>query len=457
MVAMPTHRAIEPLQDLCREVRPTESCPSKASGLLTVTGGGVLLFVFFLFSDSPLVAGIGIRVIPLFLIFAFYRLLFRTARFGNASLSMRCGIALFMITCLISATVNQVFEPILFGLLATTYLVVACTFNRSEVVRIVELLSSILLATAALGLLALILSTAGFPRLFTIRSLDFVPFSLLYGDMSFKRVAGFMHEPGQLSFYICACVVYRELLGLNRMRSVVILALGLLTQSLAHIVFTAFFVVYLMFGVFGRAHAKKGGSFLVVITALVIVMSTGLLNWAVDRAATFISSPEEWGRFVSFNYSLLRLDSWSSVVFGPSPSLAARQLEPGEMFSNEFEGVSIYGENPLSPLIFGGLLGSWPYYLFIIAAVFSFYRLKGKGLLLLSFSLLTLQRPYTLEFPYALWIGLMVCITLNIVTVEDPIKRRSRKIRIPRRSSGGVDPKTDSEGLISPTTLRNEQ
>jgi hypothetical protein len=422
-----------------------------------VTGGSVLLFVFFLLSDSPLVVGIGIRVIPLFLLFAFYRLFFRTARFGNASLSMRCGISLFMITCLISATVNQAYQPLLFGLLATTYLLVAYTLNPNEVVRIVELLSSILLATVVLGLLALILNTAGFPSLLTIRSLDFVPFSLLYGDMSLKRVAGFMHEPGQLSFYICACVVYRELLGLNRRRSVVMLALGLLTQSLAHLVFTAIFVFYLMLGFFGRARDRNGSIFLVVITAFVIVISTGLLDWAVGRAATFALYPEDWSRFVSFNYALNLLDSWRSVLFGPSPSLAARQLAPEEMLSDEFEGVSIYGENPLSPLIFGGLLGSWPYYLFIAAAAFSFYRLKGKGLLLLAIALLTLQRPYTLEFPYALWIGLMVCIALNIAPVKEPIKRRSRKIRIARRRSRAVDPSSDCEGLISPITLRNEQ
>lgn len=454
---MAKHSRIEPLEASCRELRPSEAYRSKASRSRTVTGGGVLIFVFFLLSDSPLTTAIGIRVIPLFLLFAFYRLLFRTARFGNASLYMRCGIALFMITCLISATVNKAYQPLLFGLLATIYLVVACTLNRNEVVRIVELLSSILLATATLGLVALILSTAGFPPLFTIRNLDFVPFSLLYGEMDIKRVTGFMHEPGQLSFYICACVVYRELLGLNRKRSVAMLALGLLTLSLAHLVFTAVFFVYLMFGIFGRSRAKNGGAFLVAFTAIGIVMSTGLLNWAVDRAATFISSPEEWGRFVSLNYAMLRLDSWSSVLFGPSPSLAARQLGPEEMFSDEFEGVSIYGENPLSPLIYGGLLGSWPYYLFIVVAVFSFYRLKGKGLLLVAIALLTLQRPYTLEFPYALWIGLMVCIALNITPVEDPIKHRSRKIRGARRISGAADQKTDSVGLISPITLRNEQ
>lgn len=455
---MATHNQIDPVEDLCRAVQPIESYRSKASRSRAVTGGGVLVFVFFLLSNSPLVAEIGIRVIPLFLVFAFYRLLSRTARLGNHARYMSCGIALFMITCMISAVVNRAYQPLLFGLLATTYLLVACTLHRNEVVRIVEVLSSILLATAALGLLALVLSTAGFPSLFTIRSLDFVPFSLLYGDMMvFKRVTGFMHEPGQLSFYICACVVYREFLGLNRRLSMVMLTLGLLTQSLAHLVFTAVYFVYLIFGVFGRSRAKNGGAFLVAITTIFIVMSTGLLSWAVDRAETFISSPEEWGRFVSFNYALLRLDSWSSVLFGPSPSLAARQLAPEEMFSDEFEGVSIYGENPLSPLIYGGLLGSWPYYLFIVVAVFSFYRLKGKGLLLLAIALLTLQRPYTLEFPYALWIGLVVCIVLNIAPVEGPIKRRFRKIRGVRRIIGCVDPKTDSVGLIPPIPFRNEQ
>jgi hypothetical protein len=454
---MATHSQIEPFKDLCREARSGELCRSKASCSHTVTGVGALVFVFFLLSDSPFLVETGIRVIPLFLAFAFYRLLSRKARLGNASHHMRFGIALFIITCLVSAAVNQVYQPLLFGLLATTYLLVACTLNRNELVRIVELLSSILLATAALGLLALILRAAGFPSLFKIGSLDFVPFSLLYGQMSIQRVAGFMHEPGQLSFYICACVVYRELLGLNRMQSVVMLALGVLTQSLAHLVFVVIFVVYLVLGIFGRARGMGAGSLLVMITSLVMVISTGLLEWAVGRAATFASSPEEWARFVSFNSALYRLDSWRSVLFGPAPNLAARQLEPEEMFSDESEMVSIYGENPLSPLMFGGLLGSWPYYLFIVAAVFSFFRLKGRGLLLLAIALLTLQRPYTLEFPYALWIGLMVCIALNIAPVKDSRKRRSRKIRVAQRSRGGVNASTDSEGLVSPLPFRNEQ
>jgi len=438
-------------------VRVAESRRLTSVRSRTLRGGSTLVFVGFLVSDSPLVAETGVRVIPLFLIFAFYRLLSRAPRLGDIPRHMSCGIALFVITCLISAVVNEVYQPLLFGLLAATYLLVVCTLNRDEVVRVVETLSSILLATAALGLLALVLSAVGFPSLFTIRSLEFVPFSLLYDNEPFKRVTGFMHEPGQLSFHICACVVYRELLGLNRTRSVVMLALGLLTQSLAHLVFTAIFVVYLTLGIFGRARDRRGLSFLVLITALVLVVSTGLLDWAVTRATTFASSPEKWARFVSFNNALNLLDSWRSVLFGPSPSLAARELDPEEMFSDEFEGVSIYGENPLSPLVFGGLLGSWPYYLFLAAAVFGVHRLKGRGLLLVAIALLTLQRPYTLEFPYALWVSIMVCIAFKIPTLEGPIKHRFRRLRVVRGSSGGVAPQANRELLFSPTTLRNEQ
>lgn len=416
-----------------------------------------MLFVLFLLSDSPLVAEVGIRVIPLFLIFAFHRLVSRRVRFGHAASHVRFGIALFLSTCLISAAVNQAVQPLLFGLLATIYLLVACTLNQSEAVRIVSLLSKVLLVTAALGLLALVLSAAGFASLFTVRSLEFVPFSLLYDNEPFKRVAGFMHEPGQLSFYICACVACREFLNLNRRESVLLLALGLLTQSLAHLVFTAFFVVYLMLGVFGRARDKKGRAFLMVIVVLVIVMGTGVLDWAVGRAAAFASSPEEWARFVSFNNAMNVLDSWRSLVLGPAPHLAARELASGETFADEFEGVSIYGENPLSPLIFGGLFASWPFYLFIVASALSFLRLKGKGLLLLAVALLTLQRPYTLEFPYALLIGLMVCIALNFAPANS-VNGRSRRKR-PRggmTAAGGIGLQVGRGEAMTPVTLRND-
>ncbi|HAZ3859399.1 TPA: O170 family O-antigen polymerase, partial [Escherichia coli] len=61
----------------------------------------------------------------------------------------------------------------------------------------------------------------------------------------FIRPSAFFDEPGALSFYICFVVMLREILWpRKRALNFALLAFGIVTLSLAHIVFTILYVIY---------------------------------------------------------------------------------------------------------------------------------------------------------------------------------------------------------------------
>lgn len=367
-----------------------------------------IIFIFFLLSDTPLFSIIGLPVIPLFILFFLALILGRNIQLTDLKSVSFC-ITLFFLTSLFSAIFNKTPKPVLFGSLSIIYFLSTFFLKRDEIVRIVKVISGLLLLTLCFGFIAILFGTAQVFKISVIKNLDLYPLGLLYHNIPIPRLAGFFYEPGQLSFYICVCIVLRELLSLDSKLTFILLVLGFLTQSISHLFFSVFFLLFIFFK---NSSSNNKLKFVLGFFAFFYLVSiSGFFDWVFDRISTFISQPDEWSRFLSFNNALTVLDDdLNKYLVGPNSELSARVIEDENVFDIELDNVSVYGENPLSPLIFGGILASWPYYFFIIFYLFDSFTSGKKSFLVFIIALLTLQRPYTLEFPYALIISLLIVV-----------------------------------------------
>ena len=358
----------------------------------------IWFLLFFALSNNPFFSMLYIKYIPLFIIYSGY-LLLKYSKFIKSNDYLM--VSLFILTSILSSIYSGTFSPLIFSTIAClSFLLVEIT-PYELLVNLVRILSNLLFAFLLLSLTATIFSLIGDYYIFKLDDLNlyFYPFSFLYPNEPFMRSAGFFYEPGQFSFYISACIVCREFVGLSRKKSILLLTLGLLTQSFAHLIFILFYFIYILFN---KNNIKIYSIFkyiaLFSLLSLFIYV-TGFLDWAIIRGLSFFSNPDSWQRFQSFNNVLTLLDhSVIKLLFGPADYFSDRNF------------IGMVGENPLTPLIYGGLMSSWPFYLYIIYGAFSTIKFGSSGFLFLSIAFLTLQRPYTLEFPYTI----ILCIVFSL-------------------------------------------
>jgi hypothetical protein len=245
---------------------------------------------------------------------------------------------------------------------------------------------------------------------------------------NFIRPSGLLDEPGALSFVVCCLAALRHALGYDKKVTWAMLLLGLVTMSLAHMLYM---VVHAINEVSGSKHMVK---------ALVIATIVALAVYAI---VTFVQPVQEiysnllLARFVVSDGRLAgdnRTDLFfnaasyinsSSLWFGIDARCAVGYVNCVE------RGYAQYGDNPLALLVHWGLLVSFPYYLGLVyLGIVAFRRLT---LIPLGILLLLLQRPYTMSFGYAL----LILLTIAALARKIP---EPNGAALPRASGNGVAP-----------------
>jgi hypothetical protein len=217
------------------------------------------------------------------------------------------------------------------------------------------------------------------------------------------RPAGLYDEPGAFSFYICLLVTLRSLTYKSTKQSAHLLFLGLITQSIAHFSFIIIWTLGLLF--FDKKFSyikiyKKFLFLLTIITLIFIIYNSGFLDWAINRAIYYSDNPDATGRIPALlNIYDFIGDSIPNLLFGFSKDCINR--------TNCY-----YGENILTPLVYGGLLASWPYYLFLLFITVKSF-LNKNAYFLFGFMLILIQRPYFLELPYSISICLILTFFIS--------------------------------------------
>lgn len=367
----------------------------------------VVVMVFYgLVMISPLFPYFGIR--GTFLTLALFAVTFVV--FGGTRIRLRYSFLFLSLTVLILACVPAVYWMDARYVLASIFLILALMLlqiiDSGVMESFLTFATGLILVLLAGAVIGFVLALNGVQPLFEIANSDGKPNYFLYTTFSTVRwgnvirPSGFYDEPGALSFMICAIAALRHLHGRDNRVTWLMLGMGFVTLSLAHLVYV------LLHAMAERLNFRNFVG--IVATLLPILLAAGYLGGFDILEKRLISrvTISESGELVGDNRSWRMINAAEhlsarpqSIFFGADPSCRFDQNTCKEKFP-------MMGENPLSPLVANGIFISWPYYLalaiLLIAPVFG-----RKYIVSLAFGALLLQRPYMLGIGYSL-IGLLV-------------------------------------------------
>jgi hypothetical protein len=145
-------------------------------------------------------------------------------------------------------------------------------------------------------------------------------------------------------------------------------------------------------------------AFFIVVTTIAIDSNFILLSR--------LRLTEDANMFAGDNRSFQLINAWLQLADNPTAfffGLDSTCVFNQSLCQNKFGPL---GENPLSPLVFGGIFSELPYYLvtltFLITPVFD-----RRNVVLFGMGLLFLQRPYVSGFSYALIATLLMYLVLR--------------------------------------------
>lgn len=350
---------------------------------------------------------IGVKGNVLYILFVLGAGLFsiRSIRFTNATLLILLYSAFAI--CLFSVKWQEL--GLMLYLVYFILAIVICSLLESNdfayISRIITVLLFIELFGAVVGFTYAFL---GGGALFEINNPDGRLASLFLSTMTNWRMenvirpAGFFDEPGALSFVICAVCSLREILGLNRRVSLLMLTMGLITLSVAHVIYCVFFLLSEKI----KIHKFVIASFFsIIIFSLMLSFGVGkqIYNKIDD---VFLSRFEIVdGRVMGDNRSELLVNAYNILDdYGWFWGGGASCIYNPEQCNDTFPP---FGENILSPAALTGIVVAAPYY--ILLAYLALFAFKKRSYMhLFGFMLILTQRPYLFSFGYALLILLVV-------------------------------------------------
>lgn len=229
------------------------------------------------------------------------------------------------------------------------------------------------------------------------------------------RPSGIFDEPGALSFVICLVAALRHALGCNRRTTWILLGVGFITTSVAHL-------MYVVLHAIDELKGHKRAQFALVSFVGVMMVGTAvvLASEPLQELFTILF----FDRFSSGNLGDDRMESFqnginylnsTSFFFGLDGECAVG------LASCFDKGYGAYAATPLSPVVHWGIFAAIPYYLILLYLVMSFVR--RFDFVMLGIFVLLLQRPYTMSVGYSLF------ILLTIYVLAD--KQRSNSSKTP--------------------------
>lgn len=219
------------------------------------------------------------------------------------------------------------------------------------------------------------------------------------------RPSGIYDEPGAFSFFICTTVVLRDLLGFSKKNSFIMLISGLITLSLAHVVFL---IIYLL-------------NFRISFRNLLISFFTMFLGFIyfsnIDKSDILYNvffirfTINNSGKLIGDNRSQNLLNAYDLLKKNPQYIITGIPKK-SDLSLNEKE----YGANPLGFILNYGLVLFIPYLIIVLIFLSSIFRgLQYSSLF--GFGLLILQRDYL----YVLCYGFLIsaCLLIYLKKLRD--------------------------------------
>lgn len=265
------------------------------------------------------------------------------------------------------------------------------------------------------ALTSLIYKILGGEALFHIENPDgrknyFVPFTFTNSVWNnLLRPAGIYDEPGAFSFFICSVVAIRTLLRSNPNVSFWMMVTGLVTFSLAHIVFLITFIFSY------KEHTVKWFVYLILISLAFLFTLSALGAYEIFYNIFLIRFELVNGGLHGDNRTELFLNTWkilstdlSIIITGLNDELRNNS----ELFLNKYGKDMHTGANPLNMLLKLGFM-SLIYYLVLIYLFITGISHGRSGFFLLGFGALLLQRDYIFVISYCYVASLIIVLSFR--------------------------------------------
>jgi hypothetical protein len=239
---------------------------------------------------------------------------------------------------------------------------------------------------------------------------------------NFIRPSGIFDEPGALSFVACFIAALRHSTGGNKKITWIILILGMVTMSIAHLIYVLLHAAQEL-----KSHQRAKDIFMFlgvvaicswvlasfiqpiqdILSALLFSRFTDdtLSALGQDRVTTLLNA----AGYININTFMFGLDSDCAIGFADCT------------FDKGFEN---YSDNPLTLLVHWGWFLAFPYY--FVLAYLTFNSVRQRNFIMFGIMCLLLQRPYTMSFGYSM----LIVLTLFVLAgkYEGAEIRKSRKI-----------------------------
>jgi hypothetical protein len=293
------------------------------------------------------------------------------------------------------------FAPLFF--IASLLLVdLANVENFRNLTQIASVLLMVFIVTSVLSVIYMFLGGSpilnfvnpdGRESAFFLFSLSNTP-EIVWKNTGVIRPSSIYDEPGALSFVICFVAAMRHILSLNRRTTWIILLGGLVTFSLAHI-------IYMLVHLVSEEGGVKKIKYIVLVGAVVgaaialntdskIVKILFLSRFEVTKDGNF--EGDNRSKQLKVTAEMLDTESFFWGLDGDCilDSVGCKDRYPG-----------IGAENPVAPLVYKGIFVSLAYYLILLIMLVLCFK-NSKYWVFFGLVLLLFQRPYTMNMGYSL-------------------------------------------------------
>lgn len=367
-----------------------------------------LIFMAVVFSLSPLFCSfLGLNGNIVYLSLMGGALLFCLRKIRYKFIYILFFIYVFISSLLFSLRWQEfglIFYPVYFAVA----FFISTSFDKSDLIQIAKIFTLALNVILVGAIVGFIYRFLGGEALLEIKNPDGRVASLFLSTMtnwyvgSIIRPSGIFDEPGALSFITCAVCSLRTMCKLDKRTTWIMLAMGLITLSVAHVIYCVLFFLSSKIRLRGLLYALPVG-----LCILISAISFGEKNELYDGLdSVFLSRFEVVdGKISGDNRSDLLTNAYNIVndygwLWGGAASCVYNSDTCNDIFPP-------FGENILSPAALTGIIVSAPYYMLLIYLLRVSVR-NRQSLHLLGFMLLLTQRPYLFSFGYSMLIVLVI-------------------------------------------------
>jgi hypothetical protein len=329
----------------------------------------------------------------------------------SIKLSFLLATLSLMVTPLITALYWGDYYIIFSSSLVICALYVMQNIDRTMLDRILSHATSYIFIILTLSIIAFFYRLYGGESLYSyvdnngrVNNLYLTSFST-YEIYNFIRPAGIYDEPGALSFYVCAIAALRNLLNKDSKQTWVLLVMGLVTFSVAHVVY-----MITHFAVEKQSLSNVRNLLYLISVMVVAVIATNSGDYVNNFFLSRLLPTGTESEVVGDNRSILLFNSLIYLAHNPMAILFGADETCRFNFNVCEPQFPPMGENPLTLLVYYGLFLSWPYYLFLLIMLLS--PIFGKRYwVTFGMGLLFAQRPYFLGAAGA-FVGVMLVVVL---------------------------------------------